>query len=127
MIPSAESNPGALILVVDDSSDILLVVTRALTKKGYRVCTATNGREALHHIEAERPRLILLDMSMPVMNGWEFVREFRNRYGRGIPIVVMTAKEDSTVRCNEVGADAHVGKPLDLTRFYEVVEDTTSE
>jgi CheY-like chemotaxis protein len=66
---------------------------------------------------------VLLDMRMPVMDGWAFARALRDRYGRRIPLVVMTAAEDSLLRAAEVGANADLGKPFELSRLYEVVED----
>jgi CheY-like chemotaxis protein len=115
---------GPIILAVDDSPDILMILQRALSRRGYQVETAENGLEALEKLQQITPKLILLDMRMPLMDGWQFVREFRNRYGRSIPIAVMTAAEDSKLRANEVGADSYIGKPFDLSRLYEVVEDT---
>lgn len=71
----------------------------------------------------EEPQLILLDMRMPVMDGWTFARVLRERYGRRIPVVVVTAAEDSELRAAEVGADSHLGKPFELDQLYDVVED----
>jgi CheY-like chemotaxis protein len=67
---------------------------------------------------------VLLDMRMPRMDGWAFSKIFRERYGRRIPIVVVTAAEDSKLRADEIGADADLGKPFELDKLYEVVADT---
>lgn len=125
--PSTPVTPGEakpLVLAVDDAPDVLDTLRVALSEAGYRVSVATNGLEALRRIEEEKPKLILIDMKMPVMDGWEFVSEFRNRYGRSVPITVMTAAEDSKLRADQVGADSYLGKPFDLSELYEVVEDT---
>lgn len=113
-----------LILIVDDDPDMLDLVDDALRRKGYRTDKAWNGEEALQHAEKAEPQLILLDMRMPVMDGWTFARIFRDRYGRRIPIVVVTAAEDSKLRAAEIGANADLGKPFELARLYEVVADT---
>lgn len=114
----------ALILVIDDSEDMQALVKRALTKRNYQVVLASNGEAALEQIKSQLPSLILLDMRMPVMNGWQFVKNFRNLYGRRVPIVVMTAEEDSRLRADQVGADSYLGKPFESEELYQVVEDT---
>lgn len=121
------SRERPLVLVVDDEHDVRELVSLTLSEHGLDVVEAREGAEALARIEANMPDLILLDMRMPGMDGWTFVREFRNRYGRKVPITVMTAEEDSKLRADQVGADSYVGKPLDLDRLFEVVEDTLPE
>jgi CheY-like chemotaxis protein len=113
-----------LVLIVDDDPDMLELVDDALRARGYRTETAWNGEEALTRVAAHEPRLILLDMRMPVMDGWTFARILRERYGRRIPIVVVTAAEDSKLRAAEIGANADLGKPFELSRLYDVVADT---
>ncbi|HEX3761825.1 MAG TPA: response regulator [Kofleriaceae bacterium] len=111
-------------LIVDDDPDMLDLVEQAIVDRGYRAARANNGEEALARTAEAEPQLILLDMRMPVMDGWSFARVFRERYGRLIPIIVMTAAEDSKLRADEVGAEADLGKPFELERLYEVVADT---
>jgi CheY-like chemotaxis protein len=113
-----------LVLIVDDDPDLLALEAQALAAKDYRTATAHDGEEALQLIEKEEPQLVLLDMRMPRMDGWAFARILRDRYGRRIPIVVVTAAEDSKLRADEIGADADLGKPFELERLYEVVADT---
>ena len=112
------------VLIVDDDPDMLDLVGEALGRKGFRVVQAHDGEEALARAGEALPDLILLDMRMPVLDGWGFARMFRERYGRRVPIVVMTAAEDSKLRADEIGANADLGKPFELARLYEVVEDT---
>ncbi|HVH41036.1 MAG TPA: response regulator [Labilithrix sp.] len=119
-----EPRSKGLILVADDDPELVAIINEALSLRGYRVATAKHGREALERVERERPQLILLDMTMPVMDGWTFARALRERHGRGIPIVVMTAVKDSQLRSDEVGAEAELGKPFELQELYDVVEDT---
>jgi CheY-like chemotaxis protein len=121
------TNAAPLVLVVEDDPDVLDLEEEALVRRGYRVARARHGEEALQRIAESEPQLILLDMRMPVMDGWAFARAFRERYGRRIPIVVVTAAEDSRLRADEVGADADLGKPFELEQLYEVVADTLGD
>jgi CheY-like chemotaxis protein len=102
------------ILVVEDDRDLLALMEMILCDAGHRVRTATDGRAALARVAEEMPALILLDMRMPVMNGWDFAREFRARHGRAAPIVVVTAAENARRRADEIGADGWLAKPFDL-------------
>jgi CheY-like chemotaxis protein len=81
------------VLVVEDEHDLRQLVELILGDAGYAVRSAGNGREALDEVAHELPGLILLDMKMPVMNGWEFVAAFRGHYDRRVPIVVVTAAQ----------------------------------
>ena len=121
----AEQQNGSapLILVADDDPEMVNIIDEALSYKGYRVVTAKNGKEALERVEAEAPDLVLLDMKMPVMDGWAFTKALRERHGRTIPIVVITAMEDSQLRADELGAEGELGKPFNMQQLYEVVED----
>lgn len=112
-----------LILVADDDPEMVSIIDEALSYKGYRVVTARNGKEALDRVADERPQLILLDMKMPVMDGWAFTKLLREKHGRTIPIVVITAMEDSQLRADELGAEGELGKPFNMQQLFEVVED----
>jgi CheY-like chemotaxis protein len=105
---------SAPILVVEDDPDLLALVDMILSDAGYRVRTAGDGRAALARVAEEMPALVFLDMRMPVMNGWEFAREFRARHGRAAPIVVVTAAENARERAEEIGADGWLAKPFEL-------------
>lgn len=96
-----------------------------LVGAGYRVITAAEGHEALETVAREMPAVVLLDMKMPGMDGWAFAREFRARHGRQVPIVVLTAAEDSRKRAEEVGADGYLGKPFEIADLLRVVEHHT--
>jgi CheY-like chemotaxis protein len=120
---SSPERTKPLILVADDDPELVSIVEVALSARGYRVATAKHGKEALECVDREKPQLILLDMTMPIMDGWTFAHALRERHGRGIPIVVMTAVKDSQLRSDEVGAEAELGKPFDLQELYDVVED----
>jgi len=84
---------GAQVLVVDDDPDVRTLLRRMLEAAGYRALEAENGRAALTRIAETTPDLILLDLMMPEMDGFEFLDELRRGGPRGIPIVVVTAKD----------------------------------
>ncbi len=110
------------VLVVDDDPDIGEFVSLALSDLGYDVDAVRNGRAALSSIDERPPGLILLDMRMPVMDGWEFARAYRERPGPHAPILVFTAARDAAQRASEVSADAHLAKPFSLDDLIDLVE-----
>ncbi|MBV9279441.1 MAG: response regulator [Chloroflexi bacterium] len=112
---------GREILVVDDDPTILMTVAEFLDMEGYTVETAANGEEALQTVESARPSLVLLDMRMPVLDGWGFARALKER-GRQLPILVMTAAQDARQWAEEVGAVGYVAKPFDLMDLLTAVE-----
>jgi DNA-binding response OmpR family regulator len=109
------------LLVVEDDPDLSGLLQLVLADAGYSVRVAGNGAAALALVAEEMPRLILLDMRMPVMNGWEFAREFRARHGRAARLVVVTAAENARLRAQEIDADGWVEKPFDLDVVLDVV------
>ena len=102
------------ILVVDDAESLRTMVKSYLTQEGYRVVTAANGREALFVARQERPDLVLLDLMMPELGGFEFISA-HNRDGDA-PIIILTAKieESDKVLGLELGADDYLTKPFSL-------------
>jgi two-component system chemotaxis response regulator CheY len=101
------------VLVVDDDEVIRLTLAGLLELEGYAVRTAADGAEALTIVDRERPCLVLLDMRMPVLDGWGFAAALRGR-GVRVPIAVMTAAHDARRWADEVAADACLAKPFDL-------------
>lgn len=102
------------VLVVEDDPDLSDLLAMILADAGYPVRRAHDGAEALARVAEAMPALVLLDMRMPVMNGWEFAREFRARHGRAAPIVVVTAAENARLRAEEIAADGWLEKPFEL-------------
>jgi DNA-binding response OmpR family regulator len=102
------------ILVVDDKANIRNLVREYLEADGFRVVIAANGREALYAARAEKPDLILLDIMMPEMGGYEFLKTYRRE--RETPVILLTAKMDETdkVLGLELGADDYVTKPFGM-------------
>jgi CheY-like chemotaxis protein len=113
-----------LLLVVEDDIDLRITLEMVLAELGYRVITASDGQEALRSLAFRLPDLILLDMKMPVLDGWEFARRFRASYGRSIPIIVNTAAENAEARAKEIDADGFLGKPFRIDALQGIVEDT---
>ncbi|MEJ7653333.1 MAG: response regulator [Chloroflexia bacterium] len=109
------------VLVVDDDLDISTIVAEVLELEGYEVRTASNGLEAMEAIHAEQTQLILLDIRMPIMDGWQFASNLRDKYNRRIPVVVMTAAPDAKQRAFEVGAEGYIAKPFDIDQLIELV------
>jgi two-component system, chemotaxis family, chemotaxis protein CheY len=105
--------PDGPILVVDDDPTILAAVSEALDLEGFPVVTATNGAEALVVLDREQPSLVLLDMRMPVLDGWGFMHAIRER-GVDITVVVMTAAADARRWGREIGAQGVLAKPFEL-------------
>lgn len=102
------------VLLVDDDPDLRECVEMLLDSMGYRVVCAANGKEALEVLDRSLPALILLDMKMPVMDGWEFCRVLDTRGPRPPPpIVVLTAAPDPAKRAAEVRAQQWLGKPFE--------------
>jgi two-component system, chemotaxis family, chemotaxis protein CheY len=109
------------VLVVDDDTSILDTVTAILSGEGYEVVSAASGEEALAAVARKQPVVILLDMRMPVMDGWAVARALRAQ-GMNIPIVVMTAAESAKRWADEVGAEGYLAKPFGLDELLAAVE-----
>lgn len=110
------------LLLVEDDRDLRELMSILLEEAGYAVTTASNGQEALAAVRQGVPDLILLDLKMPVMNGFEFARVFRAQHARRAPILVVTAADDPQRRANEAGADGWLGKPFDPDALLAAVK-----
>ncbi len=108
------------VLVVDDDTSILDTITAILSQEGYGVVGAASGEEALALLRTWHPTLVLLDMRMPVMDGWTVARLMREN-GMRVPIVVMTAAENARRWADEIGAEAHLAKPFGLDDLLATV------
>ena len=106
---------GSRLLVVDDNKVNRLLLTRSLELQGHRVATAENGRIALDMLRKEPFDLVLLDMEMPEMDGFQVLEQiFDDRALRGLPVIVTSSLEgvESVVRCIELGAEDYLPKPV---------------
>jgi CheY-like chemotaxis protein len=123
--PPEEGEEGVrapLVLIAEDHEDSRDALRTLLDAFGYRVVEASNGRQAVERALAERPDLILMDMMMPHVDGFQATREIRAVEGlRGVPIVALTAMEGARERVMQAGCDDMVPKPLDVRAFLDKV------
>ena len=112
-----------LVLVVDDDPDILQTLGLCLTTEGYRVLMAANGREALDLLQKERPSVILLDLMMPVMDGWEFWRaQQADPELAQVPVIALSALDQTAANQRQpLDVAAFLKKPLDFDRLLQLV------
>lgn len=126
----------ATILVVDDKENIVELASLYLSNEGYRVVTAADGLAAIEQISKHEPDLILLDIMLPKMDGWEVCRKLRQE-GNLVPIIMVTARTDDVDKVVglELGADDYVAKPFNprelvarvkaVLRRYQAAEPVT--
>ena len=108
------------ILIVDDDADIIEVVKVRLISEGYNVLVASNGKEALHMLEEETPDLIILDVMMPDMDGFETCKRIKSRKDKGyLPIIMLTVSDtpDEKVKGLDLGASDYITKPYEADEF----------
>jgi DNA-binding response OmpR family regulator len=111
------------VLVVEDESAIRTMLAELLQHEGYAVIEAGDGREALHRLREQRPDLIILDLMLPGMSGWEFLNQSREQRDRAnVPVVILSAIEGRTDYPGTLGVAAWFTKPLDVPRFLSSVE-----
>ena len=115
------------LLIVEDVPDILQLLRETLKFKGYRVVTAENGEEALVAVEKEKPALIITDILMPKMDGFNLVHRLRLDVAtRDIPVIFLTATyvapEDKEFALT-IGVSRFMEKPVDLPEFFPLVEE----
>lgn len=111
------------VLAIDDDPDILNLIEIVLGDEGYEVVVARNGREALAYLEKDTPRLILLDLAMPVMNGSEFLCAAQEQgLVANSSVVVMTAGHGSQNTLRLAGVAGHLPKPFELDDLVRCAE-----
>ena len=121
---SEDSAKKLLILVVDDSPDNVAVISLDLQQQGYRIVTASNGEEAISVAAYTRPSLILMDISMPLLDGLGATRRIReNEALRNIPVIAVTAfgTEGFQRAAYDVGVSGYLTKPVDFRRMHQLV------
>ena len=113
------------VLVADDNGDTRRVVRWMLEQKGYAVIEAADGQQAVAAAVSHRPDLILMDLIMPVVDGFDAVRQVREHEElRGVPVIAMTARDAaaSRDRAEDIGFNQYLSKPLDFLRLNVVIE-----
>jgi|Deesub1362A_J573_1020465.scaffolds.fasta_scaffold06510_3 DNA-binding response OmpR family regulator len=114
----------ARILIIDDEPEIITLTRMMLQKAGYEVIEAESGKEGLEILEKDKIDLVLLDVVMPGMNGWEVCRKIKaDEKLRQIPVVMFTVYDsrEDIIRSHECGADAYLSKPFDREELLDVV------
>ncbi len=114
------------ILVVDDEPDILYLVNKVLSNKGYTVIKASSGLDAVEKVKKEKPDLVLLDVMMPEMDGWETCKQIKADEDTKDTIVTMltvkSSDKDYLKSLDEATADWHIAKPIDIEKLFKTVE-----
>ena len=118
------------ILVVDDEQGILDVLIDNLSEDGFDVISATNGASALVSIYRERPDLVLLDLMIPVVNGYEVLRELRNNSTtKNLPVILLTAVSpaEGAQAALKLGANDYMTKPWKRSSILKVIDNALGE
>ncbi|HEY4139350.1 MAG TPA: response regulator, partial [Casimicrobiaceae bacterium] len=129
VIPVAARSGPPLVMIVDDSLTVRKVTSRLLQREGFEVVTAKDGIDALQVLEDQTPDVILLDIEMPRMDGFEFTRtmkaELKNAH---IPIIMITSRtaEKHRNRAAELGVDLYLGKPYQEEELLRTLRDILS-
>jgi DNA-binding response OmpR family regulator len=113
------------ILVVEDEESLLKLESILLSSKGYDVTGVMDGKAALAQVAANPPDLVVLDIMLPELDGFEVCRQIKeNPATKGIPVIMLTAKKNSQdyARGMEVGADAYITKPFKSAKVMETIE-----
>src|SRR5882724_1780559 len=121
----AERARERVVLVVDDDPDILQTLALCLSTEGYEVLMASNGQEALEVLRRQKPACILLDLMMPVMDGWQFVSEMEQRGWRKAPLLILSADRAVQGHATRLHAEAYLAKPFDLDELLGKVSALT--
>lgn len=118
------------ILLIDDDKGVVEVVKNLLVEKGFKVFTAFDGKEGIEMVASEQPDLILLDIRMPTMNGYEFIRSLRSqKVSEGkpmLPVIMLTGIEEMREVFNLEGAQGYITKPVDSSTLIQKVEECLS-
>ncbi len=115
-------HPGPVVLIVDDDDRLREYVRVNLEMEGYTVHEAGSAEQGMHVLEESRPDLVLLDVMMPQVDGWEMLRQVQERHGTGaIPVVMFSGKVDDQTASEAAarGARGFVGKPFDLQQLID--------
>jgi CheY-like chemotaxis protein len=117
------------ILIVDDDPDFLFVLTRILTKEGYKVVKAKDGSDCLKKLELEKPDMVILDVMMPDMSGWDVCREIKAA-SPNIPVSmcsILSEPDEIEKSIKYAGADEHITKPLNFNQILDTVSSFQGE
>jgi DNA-binding response OmpR family regulator len=111
----------SIVLVVDDDANVREALQWALEDEGFEVETASDGLQAVQRGVARRPDLVLLDLTLPVLDGYRVASDLRAAHGKDLPILAMTADGQAESKAERAGAYAFVRKPFELGRLLEII------
>jgi DNA-binding response OmpR family regulator len=117
------------ILIIDDEPDSLRTLSMALKSEGYNILGAFNGKEGLKIFKEEKPDMVILDIIMPVMDGWEVLQKIKTGFkSKRVPVIIVTAKSEDINKTKgyEYGVDFYATKPYNLKHILSVVNDMLS-
>lgn len=117
------------LLVVDDNKDVVETLQRRLTKEGYEVSSAYDGEDALRKVKEADPDIILLDLMMPKLNGFEVLKEVRENFkDKWRPIIIISAKDEleSMQKCYSMEADHYLTKPCSIENILQGIRTMIS-
>ena len=120
------TNTSTSVLVVDDEPQVVWMLEFSLEAEGYQTLSARDGRTALEEVREHHPRVVLLDIMMPVMDGWAFLEELREIPEHERPRVIVVSAGSSLrdrARAAELGADAFVAKPFNVDELLILLHD----
>lgn len=126
----SEETPLAKILIVEDNEMSRDMLSRRLARRGHEVIVAVDGEEALRRALDDAPDLVLMDLSLPDLDGWEATRRIRRLEAtRSLPVIALTAHamQGDRERALEAGADDYDTKPVDLPRLLGKIEALLEE
>ncbi|MCA1636040.1 MAG: response regulator [Acidobacteria bacterium] len=115
---------GAIVLVVEDFEDNRFMMRRLLEMSGYQVVEAVNGRQAVEKAASERPDIILMDLSLPMLDGLAATRQIRQQDGHSqVPIVAVSAHDSADFHAEALaaGCNEYVTKPIDFDQLVQLV------
>lgn len=128
MAPEPVADLSPLIMVVDDSITVRRVTQRLLVREGYRVVLASDGLQALERLQDERPQVVLSDIEMPRMDGFDLVRNIRSDESlRDLPVIMITSRiaEKHREHARELGVDHYLGKPYSEEELLRLLRQYT--
>jgi excisionase family DNA binding protein len=119
---------GPLVLIVDDDEQVREYVRVNLEAEGYNVREAGNAEEGLLAVEESQPDLVLLDVMMPQVDGWQMLQQLQERHGEAVPVVMFSGKADAATadEVAERGARGFIGKPFDPGQLIEKTKQLLS-
>ena len=119
------STNGKTVLLVEDNEDNRIVYSTILKHYGYRVVEALNGEEGISKARSEKPDVVLMDISIPIIDGWEATQVLKHDpVTRDIPIIALTAHamQGDRQRCLDAEMDGYVAKPIKPVELFEVID-----